>query len=121
MQLRFVVAIGIICVAVVLGSCTGSTGPDLVRATPTPSGISRAPAELRLQFRNELQDGDASVRINRGGGGTVPVRLRILDDGRTVVATPQEPLRAGTYQVVWRVTGPDGQFRNGAYDLWIIG
>lgn len=121
MRTRFGMVGAMLCVGLVLLACGPTDDSGFVRATPTASSISRSPPHLRLEFRNELREGDATVQINRGGGGTIPVRLQVLQDRRTVLATPGEPLRAGTYQVVWRVTGRDGQTTTGAYDLWIVG
>ena len=121
MPLRFGIVAAMLCAALALPACGRSDDPGLARATPTPGAITRPPADLRLEFRGELRDGDASIQINRGGGRAVPVRLRVLDDRRTVIATPVEPLRAGTYQVYWRVTPQEGRMSNGVYDLFVIG
>lgn len=117
------IKIGVL-VAIVMGILPITTDAiasvRLVATMPSQNGFAQPRTRLWLRFSEPVDLRTARITIRRGGSGDVPVRLMFSRDRRVIYLHPSQPLRRGTYQVVWRVTGNDGQAVHSGYDFVVV-
>ena len=101
-----------------IGSLTAAAGVGsatdihfaLSKSEPEADASVEAPAEVRLWFTEEPQDGTVSVRVldaSEEQAMTMDV-TQSEDDARSFAVAFHHPPAAGTYTVAWRGIGSDG-------------
>ena len=82
----------------------------LESSSPAAGATVPAPAELRLTFTQEPEDGTVSIRVLEAADAGVHAMDATQDeeDARSFVVAFHGTLPAGTYTVSWRGMGADG-------------
>jgi hypothetical protein len=89
----------------------------LDRATPAVgSTVHTPPAEVRIQFTEELEPAFSTAHVEDTAGATVSAGDAHVDESaRNVLVVPVNPLVAGRYKVIWRVLSVDTHVTNGEF------
>lgn len=96
---------------------------DLARSAPVAdSMVHAAPAELRLWFTEEPQDGTTAVRVMNAAEEMIPTGDVTVDpeDGTSFSIPFTAPVEAGRYTVTWRAMGPDGHVVTGDFGFGVM-
>ena len=96
---------------------------ELRRAIPAAAGsVSTAPAEVLVNFNEPLEGALSSVVVRDAVGKRVDKADAHLDPGdRTTMRISLQPLKEGTYIVVWRAVTADTHRVEGAFIFRIRG
>lgn len=96
--------------------------PKLLSAVPAVnSHVAAVPATLRLTFQEPLEPALSRITIMHAGQHTVAVGAVHADsaDRKTLVASINTPMGAGTYAVTWQAAGADGHPMRGTYTFTV--
>lgn len=114
---QFFRGFAILACALMLGAGVASAHSGLKRAEPAAnSSLKRAPAEIKLQFTEQLEPAYSSVtvedkdgeRVDNGDARVDPVNASLL-------RVSLKQLAPGTYTVIWRVLSVDTHVTEGRY------
>ncbi len=90
----------------------------LSRASPAVgSTVHAPPAEVRIQFTEDLEPAYSSARVQDASGATVSVAAHVDDSERSVLIVPLSPLKPGHYKVTWKVLSVDSHVTNGSFSF----
>lgn len=89
--------------------------PALVSSTPADKSEVDAPATIELKFTETLVPQFSAANLVMTGMPGMPnhgnmkinASVAAAGDGKTMVITPAQPLRAGDYRVEWRAVSSD--------------
>jgi len=92
--------------------------PGLVATDPEPNATVKAPVYMvHLMFNLPVDVKSAVFDVTDKNGKPVDVgqAMPMSTDGKMLMAMPQNPLPAGTYNVKWRAVGADGKPLQGQF------
>jgi methionine-rich copper-binding protein CopC len=92
--------------------------PQLVMTDPAANATVKAPLYMiHLMFNRPVDVKSAVFDVTDKNGKKVDVgqAMPMGNDGKMVMAMPKDPLPAGTYNVKWHATGPDGKPLQGEF------
>ncbi len=91
----------------------------LDRASPTVGNtVSVAPRALTLWFTQKLEPALRTIEVRDAGGARVDAGKAQVDRGNpTVLRVGLKPLKAGSYQVHWRVLSVDTHTTEGNFSF----
>ncbi len=95
----------------------------LVTAMPEPQGtVQAAPAEVTMNFTEELEGKLSSIRVEDAKGAEVDTGDSHLaaKDAKTM-SVSLNPLQPGTYKVTWNATATDTHKTHGTYTFKVAG
>ncbi len=94
----------------------------LSKSTPEAETSVRAPAEIRLWFTQEPQEGTASIRLMQGEDSGVDVGevRQAADDPKSFSVGIDGTLAAGDYTVSWRGMGADGHVVRDSFAFTVV-
>jgi len=111
--LRLALASALLCAGI------GAAHPHafLDHASPAVgSTVHAPPAEVRIQFTEELEPAFSTAHVEDAAGATVSASEARVDEGaRNILIVPLNPLGAGRYKVIWRVLSVDTHVTNGEF------
>lgn len=99
-----------------------AAGPAFAHAKLTNSdpaanaSLKASPKAITLTFSEELVPAFSKVELAMAMAGqqmSMPVKVKVLPDGKHMVATPASPLTHGDYKVVWSAATADGHKMTG--------
>lgn len=108
--------------ALVLTSTDALAHAHLKQSSPPAGGVLKsAPAEIRLQFDDELDDWKSSISLLDAQGHAAPVgRTRLMGKPPTALAAPVAGrLKPGSYKVKWQASSADGHSSHGEFGFSI--
>jgi copper resistance protein C len=79
------------------------------------STVHAAPAEVRIQFTEDLEPAFSTARVEDASGATVSTAARVDERERSVLIVPLGPLKPGRYKVIWKVLSVDTHVTNGEF------
>lgn len=86
------------------------------RASPAVgSTVHTPPAEVRIQFTEDLEPAYSTARVQDASGATVSAATHVDDSERSVLIVPLSPLKPGHYKVTWKVLSVDSHVTNGSF------
>lgn len=105
--------------AAALASCL-STGAwahaHLSHPSPAENSTVAAPAQVRLSFSEGIELAFSEVNLVSDTGETVKTQLSLAQGTPvTLIATPSAALKAGVWQVQWKVVSVDTHRSQGEY------
>lgn len=79
-------------------------------SVPEADTVVESPAELRLAFTQEPEEGTMSIRLIDAAGELVTTgeATQSADDPMVFTSQVEGPLEAGVYTVAWRAIAQDG-------------
>lgn len=84
----------------------------LVKSDPAANATVTAPKAISLTFNEELVPAFSKAELSMDGMKmTVPVKIAVSKDGKTLVATPQGKVTPGAYHVKWTAAAADDGHR----------
>src|SRR5436305_10137680 len=86
--------------------------PKLTMSDPAADSVVKAPVYMvHLMFDAPVDVATATFRVTDRAGKAIDLGqpMPMGDDGKLLMAIPNKPLAAGTYNVKWRANGPDGK------------
>lgn len=92
--------------------------PQLVMTDPAANATVKAPLymiHLMFNLPVDVKSAVFDVRDKNGKAVDVGQAMPMGNDGKMVMAMPKDPLPAGTYNVKWHATGPDGKPLQGEF------
>lgn len=91
----------------------------LSKSTPEADATVEAPAQIRLWFTQEPQDGTVSIRLvgAEEAGVHVTEAAQDAEDPTSFFVELHGTLPAGTYTVAWRGMGQDGHVVRDTFDF----
>jgi methionine-rich copper-binding protein CopC len=98
-----------------------SAHAHLLTSTPAANAAVPAPKQMTLNFSERLQPkfSGLSVTMPRMNNMAAPVKVTVSKDGKSLIATPTEPLSAGIYKVSWHAVTADTHRVQGAYSFTV--
>jgi methionine-rich copper-binding protein CopC len=107
--------------ALATGATEASAHAHLLAATPASNAATAAPKQLTLKFSERLQPkfSGLSVTMPQMNDMATPVKVAVSKDGKSLIATPTEPLSAGVYKVSWHAVTADTHRVQGAYTFTV--
>jgi methionine-rich copper-binding protein CopC len=108
--------------ALALAAATeASAHAHLLASTPASDAATAAPKQLTLKFSEKLQPrfSGLSVTMPQMNDMATPVKVTVSKDGKSLIATPTEPLSAGVYKVSWHAVSADTHRVQGAYTFTV--
>ncbi|NBA95945.1 copper homeostasis periplasmic binding protein CopC [Pseudomonas sp. R5(2019)] len=83
---------------------------------PAADSTVVAPAEVRLNFSEGIEEKFSKVTLTRNGEA-IAVKSVTTDasDKKVLIVTPEQPLAAGDYEVKWEVLSVDTHKSDGRY------
>jgi len=114
---QFFRGFAILACALMLGAGVASAHSGLKRAEPAVnSSLKRAPAEIRLQFTEQLEPAYSSVTVEDNDGERVDNDdARVDPANASLLRVSLKQLARGTYTVIWRVLSVDTHVTEGRY------
>lgn len=114
---QFFRGFAILACALMLGAGVASAHSGLKRAEPAVnSSLKRAPAEIRLQFTEQLEPAYSSVTVEDKDGERVDNDdARVDPANASLLRVSLKQLARGTYTVIWRVLSVDTHVTEGRY------
>lgn len=114
---QFFRGFAILACALMLGAGVASAHSGLKRAEPAVnSSLKRAPAEIRLQFTEQLEPAYSSVTVEDKKGQRVDNDdARVDPANASLLRVSLKQLVPGTYTVIWRVLSVDTHVTDGRY------
>lgn len=102
----------------------------LVDSSPAADAIVTTPDYVSLVFNEPLVARASRLRLHAVTGdddtsephqmdNKVHIELEIIDQGKTLRATPHHPLDAGVYHVEWRAVGSDNHPMTGQFHFTV--
>lgn len=104
--------------AMALADTARATDPQSVSTDPDANATVKAPLEMiHVLFHNPVDMTTARMSVTDKSGKPVDVgpAKPMGTDGKLLMAMPKTPLPAGTYHVMWRVTGTNGNPLQGEF------
>jgi len=98
--------------------CAALAHAQLIGASPRVGSTVRAsPAEIHLQFDDELDDWATSVELHAADGRGLPLGKAVLIGRPPTGVAVRLPaaLPPGTYRVLWRASSSDGHQSKGDF------
>ncbi|WP_413731828.1 copper homeostasis periplasmic binding protein CopC [Sodalis sp. RH20] len=97
---------------------------SLVKSTPTANAVVTTPQQIDLVFSEQLVLRASRLELSVISDGGVKekvehINVDLINDGKTLRATPHHPLGAGVYRVQWRAVGDDNHPMTGEYSFTI--
>jgi methionine-rich copper-binding protein CopC len=112
--------------ALVVLMCIASIGAAsaharLVSSEPADGALVQAgPGQLKLTFSEALEPKLSGVTVTSSGRSeTSTGAASLAEDGKTLIATLQAPLAAGTYTVDWHALSRDGHTTHSSYSFTV--
>jgi hypothetical protein len=105
-------------VAVLAMGAARAAEPQAVESDPAPNATVKAPLEMiHVLFHNPVDLKTAAMSVTDKSGKPVDVgkAMAMGTDGKLMMAMPNKPLPAGTYNVTWSVMGNDGKPLQGRF------
>ena len=97
-------------VVFVLTSAPVLAHPKLLSSTPAANGSAGKLKQITLRFSESLvgpvSGGTLSMKMG-SGNMAVSLKTAVAKDGKTLIATPEQPLPAGEYMFDWHVVSTD--------------
>ena len=114
--LFFVGAAAIVAMATAASAHTHLTGSD-----PAANATVAAPRQLTLHFSEKLNPRFSGVTVTMAqmNNMAVATKVSVAQDGKTLIATPKQPLSAGAYTVSWRAVSADTHRMQGSYSFTV--
>lgn len=95
----------------------------LESSTPAADTSVSAPQQIDLVFNEKLVQRASRLELNAlDNGGAAKAEhfeIEVINDGKTLRATPHHSLKAGTYQVQWRAVGEDNHPVTGEFEFTV--
>jgi methionine-rich copper-binding protein CopC len=93
----------------------------LLAATPASNATTTAPKQLTLKFSERLQPRFSGLSVTKPqmNDMATPMKVAVSKDGKSLIATPREPLPAGVYKVSWHAVTADTHRVQGAYTFTV--
>lgn len=93
----------------------------LTTANPAANATVPAPKQLTLTFSEKLSPkfSGATLTMPQMNNMAVAAKVAVSHDGRSLVATPAEPLPAGVYKVSWHAVTADTHRVQGEYSFTV--
>lgn len=97
---------------------------SLVESTPAADTVVATPQQIDLDFSERLVLRASRLELSVISDGGVKekvehINVDLINDGKTLRATPHHPLGAGVYRVQWRAVGDDNHPMTGEYSFTI--
>ena len=90
----------------------------LDHASPAVGSTVSAPRAVTLWFTQKLEAAFSTIEVRDGSGARVDAGKAQVDKGNpTVLRTSLKPIKAGTYQVHWRVLSVDTHTTEGNFSF----
>lgn len=107
--------------ALMLGSVSASAHSNLKRAEPAAnSALKQTPAEVKLQFTEQLEPAYSSVTVEDKDGARVDNDdSRVDEENASQLRVSLKQLAPGTYTVIWRVLSVDTHVTEGRYTFQV--
>jgi methionine-rich copper-binding protein CopC len=104
-----------------LHSGTALAHAMLVKAEPARrAALTRAPAQVRLWFNEEIEKDYASLAVQDAAKATVTeIKPHVAADDPKSIVLPLPELEAGKYTVKFRVLSVDGHVVDSSYDFTV--
>lgn len=103
-----------------LPAATASAHAALESSTPAANSVlEQSPAEVVLDFDEDIEVGLADVRAFDGNGTTVALGTPSAGDDTTELKVSVPELGDGIYAVIWKVTSADGHAVQGAFSFQV--
>ncbi len=91
-----------------MGVCIAEAHPRLLSASPAMGARVQAPGHVRLRFSERLIPGFCKLALVDRKGHQIPLRNVVVSaDRKQLGAQIPIKLRAGIYQLTWRVVSTD--------------
>ena len=98
-----------------------SAHAHLVGASPDADSKAPAPKQVELRFSEKLNPKFSGLTLTmpQMNNMAVDVKVAVGKDGKSLVATPAQPLSAGAYKVTWHAVTADTHRVQGAYSFTV--
>jgi hypothetical protein len=98
-----------------------SAHAHLTSSDPAAGATAAAPKQLTLQFSEKLNGKFSGLTITmpQMSDMAVAVKVAVGKDGKTLIATPSQPLSAGAYKVTWHAVTADTHRVQGDYSFTV--
>lgn len=106
---------GLAAAALTFAASQAAAHAHLVSSNPAPAAIVAAPKAITLNFSATLEPKFSGFDLTTRGGAKVPVTTTVLEDRKTLVGTPRQPLAAGAYKLTWHAVAKDGHRMQGDF------
>jgi methionine-rich copper-binding protein CopC len=116
------VALLALALAALLPSAGVFAHANLERSEPPDGGqLARTPAQLTLQFTQNLVPAQSWVAIRDADGGDTQLAVTIDPGNRKVMRAKTPVLRPGVYTIRWQsLSADDDDFAQGSYKLTVL-
>jgi len=92
----------------------------LDRASPAVgSTVHTPPAEVRIQYAEQLEPAYSAAHVEDGSGATVSTAAHVDPNEPSVLVVPLSPLKPGRYKVIWKVLSVDTHVTNGTFPFTV--
>lgn len=92
----------------------------LDRASPAVgSTVHTPPAEVRIQYTEELEPAYSTAQVQDASGTTVSGPAHVDANEKSVLIVPLGPLKLGRYKVIWKVLSVDTHVTNGSFTFTV--
>lgn len=103
-----------------LPASTASAHAALESSTPSANSVlEEAPAEVVLDFDEDVEIGLADVQVFGSDGEALEVGAPTAGDDATVLKAALPAIGDGLYAVIWKVTSADGHAVEGAFSFQV--
>jgi copper resistance protein C len=101
------------------GATPGLAAPSLVSSVPAANMVVAKPSRIDIHLSEKVAAQGAAIELTMtampGMTHHAPMKIagfktEVAADGKTIVAALPRPLPAGTYLVVWKAGGSQGQY-----------
>ena len=84
------------------------------------SVIKQAPAQIKLHFSEGIEAKFSGAELHDAADKAVAVNMSVdAANNKVLMVTPQAPLQAGTYHVLWHITSVDSHKTKGSFNFTV--